>query len=105
MSYYEEDALKIAELQERNMELEKEIQQLKATLVTKEANFATLLESQKKPRRSTQAKNDKNKYYHEHKNDPDILSQVESFSKTYPGVKVPWYLIKKMTNEKMCKKI
>jgi hypothetical protein len=44
--------------------------------------------------------NKKYVFYQEHKNDPDVLEQVELFKKTFPDIKKPpWQFVKAVTEK------
>jgi aspartokinase len=91
---------KVYELVEMNIELESNVVILKSKLEHATNMLNTLLSQQKTVKKR---KNVKMQYYRDHKNDDDIIEQVQVFKDTFPGMKVPWTFVKSLTDKKLSK--
>lgn len=99
---------KVISLSERNTQLENEVAALNNKLehktglldmVTK--NVAKL--PKKQSEEAAKRRRETFDYYHNHRNDADVLEYLKPFKEAYPGVRVPFSLIKHFTDKKLVK--
>lgn len=99
---------KVILLSEKNTELENKI----ASLTNRLEHKTELLEMATKSVSKVQKKQSEDvvkrrreamDYYHTHRSDPDILEHLKPFKEAYPGVNVPFSLIKHFTDKKRVK--
>ena len=99
---------KVISLSERNTQLENEV----ASLCNKLEHKSGLLDMvtnnvAKVPKKQSEEASKRRRetfdYYHKHRNDVDILEHLKPFKEAYPGVHVPFSLIKHFTDKKLVK--
>lgn len=87
-------------LTKEKTELELKVNCLKNKLNETQNLLNIMIQNQSIPNKKRKT-NTKMDFYHEHKNDEDIVKKIELYKQTFPNVKVPWMFVKALTDAKL----
>lgn len=94
-SEYMSPDIDVLKLLKEQAEMQDVITNLQNKLRSTQNSLDVLLSSQKIPRKYV---NKKIAYYHQHKNDKNVVEAIALFKETFPNVKVPWMFVKSITD-------